>query len=102
MIEIIILIPTVANDGTVFSVSHHMVFETRLAETFGGFSLLPLTVAGAWIDGGVTYRDELRQYVVFVASITDGGKVGGFVAWVKIHYMQLAITIRYLGLSEIL
>lgn len=36
----------------VFSPEHHRAFETALAETFGGFTRLPGTHHGAWIDGG--------------------------------------------------
>lgn len=102
MIEVTILIPTAANDGTVFSSEHHAVFEEFLATTFGGFSLLPMTVRGAWEDNGAMYHDDLRQYVVFVVSIVRGGDVGPAVAFARTHYGQLAITVRYLGLAEIL
>lgn len=102
MIEVLILIPVRANDGAVFSAEHHMAFEAELVAIFGGFTLLPSSAVGAWLNAGVVYRDETRIYGVFLASLTDGSKVGVAVAFAKRHYGQLAITIRYLGLSEIL
>lgn len=101
MIEVTILIPTAANDGTVFSSEHHTVFEVFLVTTFGGFSLLPMTVRGEWKDKEMTYRDVLRQYVVFI-SIVQGGGVGAAAEFARSHYSQESISVRYLGVAEIL
>lgn len=101
MIEIQILIPVRANDGAVFTAEHHAAFEAELVAIFGGFTMFA-NALGAWADEGIIYRDETRLYAVFVASLLDGSKVGIAVAIAKDHYGQLAIAIRYLGLSEIL
>lgn len=102
MIEVSILIPVRANDGSTFTNEDHEVFETELMSLFGGYTLLDASVSGGWTDASVVYKDESRLYIVFLASLVDGSKVGVAVAFAKNHYGQLAITIRYLGLAEIL
>jgi hypothetical protein len=102
VIEVSILIPVRGNDGTTFTAEEHAVFEERLVALFNGFTLLPGSAHGGWAEGGIVYRDETRIYAVFIGSLADGSKVSLAVAFAKTHYGQLAITIRYLGLSEIL
>ncbi len=102
MIEVTILVPVRANNGVDFTDDEHTAWETELLRLFGGFSLFEATVRGGWIDGGVVYHDDTRIYIVFLASLVDGEKVGLAVAFAKTHYGQLAITIRYLGLAEVL
>jgi len=102
MIEICILIPVRANDGTTFTVEDHTAFEAELVRLFNGFSLLDATAFGGWVDAGIVYQDECRLYAVFIGSLADGSKVGLAVAFAKTHYGQWAVTIRYLGLAEIL
>ena len=102
MFEVTILIPVYDNEGTFFSADDHHEFETRLAERFGGFSLVPTSVIGAWVDGPKTYRDDLRAYVIALRSIGQGGAVTDIVQFAKSHYRQEAIYLRYLGVSEII
>lgn len=102
MVEVKILIPVRANDGAVFSAAHHGAFESELLQLFGGFSLEPLPISGGWQDGGIVYSDECRVYLVWLDSITNGGRVATAVTFAKAHYAQLAISIRYLGLAEVL
>lgn len=102
MIVVEILIPLTSNEGAVFTADHHVAFEAHLIATFGGYSLLPGTVRGGWEADGVVYSDETRVYAVAIASITAGGKVGEVVEVAKVHYGQLAIFVRYLGLAETL
>jgi hypothetical protein len=102
MITIEVLIPLTSNEGREFTPAHHAQFEGEVLARFGGFSLLPGTVRGAWVDAGVTYTDASRVYAIAVASITDGGKVRAVVEFAKAHYAQLAICVRYLGITEIL
>jgi len=102
MIEVQILVPVAGNDGAEFSADHHEAFETFAAELFGGVTRLPSNAAGVWIEAGTVYRDETRVYVVALASITDGGKVRTLADFVKAHYAQLAVYVRYLGTAEVL
>lgn len=102
MFEVRINIPTYDNNQVPFTPVEYTVWERKLSETFGGYSLLPGTVQGGWVDGETTYCDDLRVYVVAMASITDGGKLGDIIEFAKLHFAQEAIYIAYLGMSEIL
>jgi len=103
MIEVHVLIPVADNSGTLFSTVHHEAFEAMLRSEFGGCSLLPGLIAGQWTDAsGNVYVDQTRDYFVALSSITEGGRVRTAAEFAKVHYQQLNIYIRYLGLSEIL
>jgi len=98
-----ILIPLTSNEGAAFEADHHVAFEAHLITIFGGYSLLPGTVRGGWMDAGVVFTDETRVYAVALVSLlADGGKVIHIVEIAKAHYGQLAIFVRYLGMAEIL
>ncbi|RYZ17178.1 MAG: hypothetical protein EOO70_02680 [Myxococcaceae bacterium] len=101
MFEIQILIPVASNEGVTFAPAHHDAFEAFVIDRFGGLTFAG-TVQGAWLDNGQLYRDTCRLYQVAVTSLTDGGKVGEVVSFAKVHYAQLAICLRYLGIVEIL
>jgi hypothetical protein len=102
MFELTIFIPLADNDGREYSAAHHAQFERAILDRFGGFSSLPGTIAGQWMDDGRLYRDELRVYSVAVASIVQGSLVGELVEIAKAHYRQEAIFLRYLGQVEII
>lgn len=102
MIEIQILIPTADNQGRPFAGEHHAAFEAAAVEIIGGITRLPRTAVGLWAEAGRVYADRSRLYVVSIASIADGGKVRLLAEWVRHHYDQRAVYIRYLGLSEVL
>lgn len=103
MIVVEILIPLTSNEGAAFDAAHHAAFEAHLIDSFGGFSLLPGTVRGGWMDAGVVFTDETRVYAVAVVSLLgDSGKIVRVVEIAKTHYGQLAIFVRYLGLAEVL
>src|SRR5262245_15249455 len=102
MIEVHILIPVADNAGKTFTPQDDATFEAELLKLFTGFSLLPGAVAGQWVDAGQVHADQSRVYAVALSSLTEGGKVGDPVAFAKAHYRQLAVYIRYLGLSEVL
>jgi hypothetical protein len=103
LIEFTVLIPVVSNAGQAFSPEHDSVFEAFLLDRFGGFSRMPGLVAGAWIgEGGFTYRDATRAYVVAAASILDAVKLRDVIDFAKLHYAQEAVFLRYLGLAEVL
>lgn len=103
MIEVQMLIPVTANGGATFSGAHHMVFEAEILTAFGGYTLLLSGALGGWRNAdGVTYADATRLYVIAIASIVDGAKLGTLAAFAKAHYTQEAIAIRYLGIFEIL
>lgn len=103
MLEVKILIPLRGNDGTEFSDRDHLQFELQLSQLFGGWTREALPVKGGWVDGGTHYQDESYVYIVFLASLTKGDDVLAAVEFAKVHYAQIAITIRYLGgIAEIL
>ncbi|MBO0700485.1 MAG: hypothetical protein J2P46_18955 [Zavarzinella sp.] len=43
-----------------------------------------------------------RVYLIALSSITFGDRVGEAAAFARKHFGQLALSIRYLGLSEVL
>jgi hypothetical protein len=103
MIEVQILIPLTDNTGDFFPSDHHDLFEQELLRLFGASSLFPGIVAGQWSSSGQVYRDDTRVYVVAVDGIiTKGDALRSAVMFAKTHYAQLAIYVRYLGISEIL
>lgn len=85
MLEVPILIPLQDNQGETFTAAHHGQFETVILEAFGGFTLLPGTFTGAWMDDETTYSDELRAYLVALVSIRQGGQLGELVDMARAH-----------------
>ena len=101
MFSVELFVPLADNDGQKFSFAHHLVFETKLVDLFGGCTRLPGTVAGTWADDGVAYKDDLVIYMVALSSLLEGDKVRTAVKFALVHYEQEAIFLRYLGLAEI-
>jgi hypothetical protein len=97
-----ILIPTVDNDGAVFTDADHEAFEAFVLARFGGLTQFPSTAMGAWTDAGRVYRDRTRVYAVAITSVREYAKFVEVVAFAKAHYRQLAMFIHYLGQAEIL
>lgn len=103
MFEVQFLIPTVSNAGDAFTAEDHAAFEAALLGRFGGFTIYPGVAAGAWVSSeGRRFDDSHRVYAVAVSSLTDGDKIAAIVAFVKGHYQQEAVYLRYLGRAEIL
>ena len=102
MFALEVLIPLTSNQGAAFPLAHHAAFEAFVTSRLGGFSRLLCTVAGQWVEAGITYHDTSVVYLIAIASLTDGARVGEVVAFAKTHYAQQAIFIRYLGVVEIL
>lgn len=105
MIEVIILIPLADNSGETFSTTHDSQFEGFLERRFGGFTKLPGTVFGGWVDPetGITYRDHSAAYLVLVKGVVgSSGALLEAASFAKAHYRQEAILIRYLGVAEII
>lgn len=103
MFEVQILIPQYDNEGSVFAPVVHEQFETKALDLFGGFTQLPEFAHGQWRDeAGRLYRDRTSLYAIAVRSIVDGVHVGVLVTFAKDLYRQEAISIRYLGVFEIL
>lgn len=100
MIEFRVLIPVASNDGATFSPEHHAVFETEALRLFGGFSLLHGIVSGQWQDKGITYTDNLRVYVIGVASIFDAARVRELAQFALGLYGQESLYVGYLSFSE--
>jgi hypothetical protein len=102
VIEVQFFIPVATNAGVVFPARHDAMWEAELNRLFGGHSRLPGVVAGQWVQGGQVYVDQSRIYLVALTSITQGDLVDQAAAFARAHYGQLAIYVRYLGLSEVL
>lgn len=103
MVELTILIPIADNDGRTFTPAHHQAWERYVVETFGGFSLLPGSVVGAWSDGNVIFNDQTRAYVIAVEGIlVIADKLRIAVRYAAQHYDQRTIYVRYLGVSEVI
>lgn len=103
MVELTILIPIASNQGVAFAPAHHQVWERYLVETFGGFSLLPGSVVGAWADNGVVFHDHTRAYLIGLPGILQvADKLRIAVRYAAQHYEQHTIYVRYLGISEVL
>lgn len=103
MIDVQVFIPVADNEGQLFTSSHDNIFIDWLISQFGGCSVLSGLVAGSWKEEGQTYHDQNRVFCVFVRGmVQDADKLTATIERAKDHYRQLAITIRYLGMSEIL
>ena len=103
MVEVILLIPVADNDGRAFDPTHDDVFRDHAARQFSGCTVLPALVAGVWLADGVTYHDQSRVFLVRVDGLVkNGAALLGLVEYAKAHYRQLAVYVRYLGVSEIL
>jgi hypothetical protein len=96
-IEVQVLIPYSSNDGRVFGQEHHAAFEAFVSERFTGLSQLPGDVDGVW----KAHHDTNRIYIISIPSILEGGLLRDVLDFAKVHYMQEAVYIRYLGLSEV-
>ena len=103
MIEVQFLVPLADNAGQDFPPEHHDDFAAELTRLFGGCSALPGVVAGQWLHAGRVYSDQNRVYAVFIPGLLEGApQVVGAIAFAKVHYAQLKISVRYLGHAEIL
>jgi hypothetical protein len=103
MIEVQILVPSSDNAGNLFDPAHHALFEAELTARFNGCSLMPGLVAGQWADAGQLYRDQTRSYMVAVPGLlAAAAELNAVISLAKTHYGQLALYVRYLGVSEIL
>lgn len=102
MLVIEIYVPLKDNDGKGFDEGSFVEFEKTLAERFGGFSRLPGTIRGGWMDEGRFYRDDLTVYAVALPSIVKAGELGETVKVAKVLFRQEAIFVRYLGQAETL
>jgi hypothetical protein len=107
MFTVQVYIPVASNEKVTFSTTWHAAFESFLLETIGGYTKLPGTTRGGWVettDDGrkVVYTDECFVYSLAFASILDTGKLAEIVVFAKRHYRQKAIFIAYFGVAEIL
>jgi hypothetical protein len=102
MFEIQFFIPLKSNQGETFTDEHHAQFERAVLDRFGGVTLMPGTVEGQWMEEGIPFHDSLRVYLIAAGSITQGALIGELAAIAKAHYGQLAVYVRYFGVSEIL
>lgn len=99
-VEFTILIPTHDNSARTFSEAHHVRFETRARELFGGWTRYG-DCSGQWVDGDHTYSDASRVYAISVPSVLDSARVRGFIIFAAKHYAQKAIYFRVLGVADI-
>jgi hypothetical protein len=102
MFQVTVLIPVRDNAGVPFLPEDFAAFEQLVLFLLGGFTLLPSTAAGLWAAEGVAYSDDLRIYLIAVASITHGDRIAHVVAFAKVRFRQEAIFVAYLGVSEVI
>jgi hypothetical protein len=103
MVEVTLLIPITDNDGRLFAPAHHQAWERYLITHFGGFSLLPGTVVGAWSDGKVVFNDQSRAYLIAVEGlIANADKLRIAIRFATSHYRQKTLFVRYLGAAEVI
>jgi len=103
MIEVMVLIPVTSNEGETFGAAHHVAFEAFVLARFGGITRLPGAAAGSWLDNGAVFTDATIVYVIAVTGlVAQSTALREVVEFAKAHYAQLAIYVRYLGLSEVL
>lgn len=103
MIIATILIPLHDNAGVTFAPAHHTAFELRLADVFGGFTLVPGEHHGGWIQDARLYVDRTRAYQIGVDNLL--GRAADIIAAAEHaadHYRQEAIFVSYLGNAEII
>ncbi len=100
MFEVQILVPSYDNDNNRFESEVFQQWETKLIETFGGYSRYPGIVEGGWADGGKVYRDEMRVYGLAISGLIDGQKVIETTKFAQTLFKQEAMFIRYLGQTE--
>lgn len=102
MLELVFLIPLVANSHRHFSPKHHKRFERLLLDLFGGWTREG-PVIGAWRDGhGVDYCEPSFKYKVKLDSIIHGNAVGEAALFALSHYEQHAIALLWADRIEIL
>lgn len=103
MVEVVVLIPVNSNEGVMFTPAHHEAFRLFILARFTGVSVLPGLVDGVWLEAGTLYTDSTIIYSIAVAGLlADGAKLMEIVEFAKLHYGQLKIFVRYLGLAEVL
>src|SRR5262245_18457858 len=103
VIEVQFFIPVADNSGVPFPHTTDDLFLVELDGLFGGSSVLAGSGAGRSAPGGQTDADQNRLFMVSVTGLlADGPKVLAAVARAKSLYAQLALTVRYLNMAEIL
>lgn len=83
-----ILVPTISNDGKPFRTRFHRVWDGRVRDITGGFTIMPKTVNGEWIDeDGVIYIEQTIP-VRIMATTTQ---IETIVKMTAKYYDQIAI-----------
>jgi hypothetical protein len=103
MFQVFIFIPLADNDGNPFAAIDFDSFEREIVARFGGFSVLPGAIVGAWKDdAGREYRDFSRCYMIAIVSIVHGTRIYELALFAKALFVQEAIAIAYLGHFEVI
>jgi hypothetical protein len=102
MIAIEFFIPTYGNDKVTFTPAHFAQWEAHILPAFGGFSRLPGTVEGKWLDKGKRADDVHIVYLVAARPVADGAAIRASADFARALFAQDGIFIRYLGVTEIL
>lgn len=94
-----VLVPTVGNDGTPFSIRHHRQWDAFVKSLSGGMTLVS-PVRGDWIDptDGAEYRERMipvrilctREQIVQVCKETAR------------HYDQIAVLASLVGTETVM
>ncbi len=101
LIELVVLVPLLDNEGRSFSDGAWRELERRLLQLSGGLSKQE-GITGTWLDEGVSYGDVSRQYTVAISSWRTFPPWLSIVEWAREEFRQVAMYIRVAGIAEIL
>ena len=94
-----VLVPTVGNDGTPFSVRHHRAWDSYVKALSGGMTLIP-PVRGDWIDPATS--TEYRERMIPVRVVVTREQIVDLCKETARHYDQLAVLAYLIGTQTVM
>lgn len=94
-----ILVPTVGNDGTPFSIRHHREWDALVKKVSGGMTLVQ-PVRGTWIDpaDGAEYRERM----IPVRLLATKEQIVDVCKETARHYDQLAVLASLIATETVM
>lgn len=104
MTSVSIFIPITDNHGHHWGKVDYESFHARLITLFGGFSRPDHLVHGGWAGpDGVVYNDDSQEYIIAIQGLlSDFNKLDAIISYIKPHFHQVSVFVRYLGCAEVL